>query len=366
MIPMVDLKAQHQELAEEIDDRIRDIFDSGSFILGPNVMELERRVADYHQVAYAVGLASGTDSLHLALRAAGVGAADEVITTPFTFFATVEAISYCGAVPVFVDIDPESFNLNVRQIEARLTAKTRAILPVHLFGHPAAMAELMAIAGTHDLMVIEDCAQSFGADIRGKKVGSFGTAACYSFYPSKNLSCYGDGGMVLTDAAAINERVRRLRNHGSTRTYYHDEIGYNSRLDEMQAAVLNVKMRRIDGYNDRRRAVAARYRERLGDLPLLLPVEQQGCRHVYHQFTLRSDRRDDLSAYLQGEGIAAVVYYPVPLHRQKALQGVVPSAGEFPEAEKAAREVLSIPMYPELSEAAIDFICDKIRAFFRG
>jgi dTDP-4-amino-4,6-dideoxygalactose transaminase len=363
---MVDLKAQHQELAEEIDGRIRDIFDSGAFILGPNVMELERRVAEYHQLSHALGLASGTDALHLALRAAGVGPGDEVITTPFTFFATVEAIHYCGATPVFVDIEPDTFNLDAGAIEARLTARTRAIVPVHLFGHPAAMDEIMAIAGRHDLVVIEDCAQAFGADIRGRKTGGFGAAGCYSFYPSKNFSCYGDGGMVVTDSVAIHERIRRLRNHGSTRTYYHEEVGYNSRLDEMQAAVLNVKMRRIDGYNDQRRAVADRYRQGLADLPLGLPVERQGYRHVYHQFTIRSDRRDDIIAHLQRQGVSAVVYYPVPLHLQEALRGIVPAGPGFPEAEKAAREVFSIPMYPELPETSVDFICEQLRGFFKS
>ena len=364
MIPMVDLKAQHQAIKERIDDRIKDIFESGAFILGPNVMELERKVAAYHEVSYAIGLASGTDALHLALRAAGVGEGDEVITTPFTFFATVEAIHYCGAKPVFVDIEPDTFNMNVNAIKERITDRTKAILPVHIFGHPVDMELLMSVADSYGLKVIEDCAQAFGADIQGEKVGSFGVAGCYSFYPSKNFSCYGDGGMVVTNISEINERIRRLRNHGSSRTYQHDEFGVNSRLDEMQAAVLNVKMKRIDGYNDLRRLVAERYMERLADLPLTLPVEHDGCRHVYHQFTLRSDKRDDLSAHLQSQGISTVTYYPSPLHLQKALEEFKWGEGDFPEAEKASREVLSIPMYPELPESDVDFICDKIRSFF--
>lgn len=367
MIPMVDPKAQHQAIKDRIDDRIKDIFESGAFILGPNVMELERKVAAYHEVPYAIGLASGTDALHLALRAAGVSKGDEVITTPFSFFATVEAIIYCGAKPVLVDIDPDTFNMNISAVEEQINKRTKAILPVHIFGHPVDMEALMSVADNQDgkeLKVVEDCAQAFGADVQGKRVGSFGVAGCYSFYPSKNFSCYGDGGMVVTSISEINDRIRRLRNHGSSRTYQHDEVGYNSRLDEMQAAVLNVKLKRIDHYNDLRRFVAESYRERLADLPLILPVERKGCRHVYHQFTLRSDRRDELSAYLQGEGISTVVYYPAPIHLQKALDEFNWSKGDFLEAEKASREVLSIPMYPELPASDVDFICDKIRSFF--
>jgi len=364
MIPMLDLKTQYSTLKEEIDERVRDIFDSGAFILGPNVMELERRVAEYHDVPYAIGLASGTDALHLALKAAGVGEGDEVITTPFTFFATAEAIVYCGAKPVFADIDPVTLNIDAAKIEPLITSRTKAIVPVHIFGHPADMDEIMEIAGRRGLAVIEDCAQSFGASYKGKRAGAIGVAGCYSFYPSKNFSCYGDGGMIVTGDAAMNERIRRLRNHGSSKTYHHEEVGYNSRLDEIQAAVLNVKLRRIDRYNDNRRAVAARYGERLAGLPLALPVEKDGCRHVYHQYTMRTARRNELAAHLHGAGVSAVVYYPVPLHLQKALAGLGYAEGSLPEAERASREVLSIPMYPELPQPDVDFICDAIKAFF--
>lgn len=364
MIPMVDLKMQHEAIRDELSSRINDIFESGAFILGPNVMELERRVAAYHSVAYSIGLASGTDALHMALRSVGVKEGDEVITTPFTFFATVEAIFYCGARPVFVDIDPETFNLDINMVEERITGKTRAILPVHLFGHPVDMKALMTLADRHGIKVVEDCAQAFGADLDGKRVGSFGVAGCYSFYPSKNLSCYGDGGMVVTDSSEVNDRIRRLRNHGSTRTYWHDEIGYNSRLDELQAAVLNVKLRRIDDFNDKRRAIADAYREQFKDLPIALPVERNGFRHVYHQFTIRSDRRDELAAHLQREGVSAVIYYPVPLHLQQALKDNGWQEGGFPHAEKASAEVLSIPIYPELPESDVQFVCGKMRGFF--
>lgn len=364
MIPMVDLKMQHEAIRDELSSRINDIFESGAFILGPNVMELERRVASYHSVAYSIGLASGTDALHMALRAAGLKDGDEVITTPFTFFATVEAIHYCGARPVFVDIDPETYNLDVNMVEDMVNERTRAIMPVHLFGHPVDMEPLMNIAERHGIKVVEDCAQAFGADINGRKVGAFGVAGCYSFYPSKNLSCYGDGGMVVTGFSEINDRIRRLRNHGSTRTYHHDEIGYNSRLDELQAAVLNVKLRRIDGFNDNRRAIADTYRQQFKDLPITLPVERDGFRHVYHQFTIRSDRRDELASHLQREGVSAVIYYPIPLHLQRALKENGFKEGQFPEAEKASAEVLSIPIYPELPESDVQFVCEQMRGFF--
>ncbi len=364
MIPMVNLKVQYEEIQSEIQDRISEIFDSGAFILGPNVMELERRVAEYHNLSYAIGLASGTDALHLALRAAGIGPGDEVITTPFTFFATVEAIHYCGAKAVFVDVEPDTLNMNPAQVEACITPATKALLPVHIFGHPADMDSLTRISEKHGLLMVEDCAQAFGASFKDKRVGAFGTAGCYSFYPSKNFSCYGDGGMVVTDRSEMNDRIRRLRNHGSNRTYVHTETGYNSRLDELQAAVLNVKLRRIDRYNDMRRNVAAQYNRQFSDLPVRLPVEREGCHHVYHQYTLRSDRRDDLSAQLQANGISAVIYYPVPLHLQEALKEYGLGEGAFPVAEKASKEVLSIPMYPELPESDVAYICKTVRSFF--
>jgi len=364
MIPMVNLKVQYEEIQDEIQERISEIFESGAFILGPNVMELERRVAEYHDLPHAIGLASGTDALHLALRAANIGPGDEVITTPFTFFATVEAIHYCGARPVFVDVEPDTLNMNPDQVESCITSRTKAMLPVHLFGHPADMSALTGVAERHNLIVVEDCAQAFGAAIGGRRVGAFGDAGCYSFYPSKNFSCYGDGGMVVTGRSEMNERIRRLRNHGSNRTYVHTETGYNSRLDEIQAAVLNVKLRRIDRYNDMRRHVAEQYRAGLQNLPLQLPVEREGYHHVYHQFTLRSKVRDDLSAYLQQNGISAVVYYPVPLHLQEALRDYGWGEGSFPESERASKEVLSIPMYPELPESDVAHICETVRNFF--
>ncbi len=362
-IPMVDLKTQYLRLRDEIEVRMRDIFDSAAFVLGPNVMEFERQVAAYHEVAHAVGLASGTDALHLALRGLGVGKDDEVITTPFTFFATVEAIIYCGARPVFVDIDPVTFNMNPDLLAERITSRTKAILPVHLFGHPADMGRIVEIATAHDLAVVEDCAQAFGARIGEEKVGTFGSAGCYSFYPSKNLSGYGDGGMVVTRSHRLNERIRRLRNHGSSRTYRHTEVGYNSRLDEIQAAVLNVKLRYIDEFNNMRRQNAQLYTERLAEVSCRLPTEQPGVQHVYHQYTIRCPRRDDLAAHLRSQGISSVVYYPVPLHLQAALEYLGYKKGAFPESEQAADEVLALPMYPELPEESIERVAEVIGSF---
>jgi dTDP-4-amino-4,6-dideoxygalactose transaminase len=358
---MVDLKIQYDALKAEIDAAVLEVLRSTAFILGPQGKALEQAVAAYHGVKFAVGVASGTDALHLALRAADIGPGDEVITTPFTFIATAEAISYVGAVPVFVDIRPDTFNLDVSQIEARITKRTRAILPVHLYGQPADMGPLMEIARKHGLKVIEDCAQSFGADYRGKKTGSFGEFGCFSFFPSKNLGCYGDGGMVITDDAALAERLQSLRNHGSKVRYYHDEIGYNSRLDEVQAAVLNVKFKRIDAFNAGRRKNAARYNKLLAVPGIQVPHEQADGSHVFHQYTLRVRDRDDVKKRLDEAKVSSMIYYPVPLHLQAAYGDLNMKAGSLPQAEQAAREVLSLPMYPELTEAQVQSVADAVK-----
>jgi len=308
MIPMVDLKAQYDDIKEEIDRCLQEVLGSCAFILGPNVQAFEREVSAYLGVAHAIGVASGTDALHLALRASGIGPGDEVITSPFTFIATAEAIRYVGATPVFVDIDPRTFNLMPDAVEAAVTSRTRAVMPVHLFGQPADLKAIGSLCERRGLKMIEDCAQSFGATIDGRQTGSIGDSAGFSFFPSKNLGCYGDGGLVTTNCDAIAEHVRVLRNHGSQVRYYHQEIGYNSRLDELQAAILRVKLRHIDQYNQNRRRVAHRYSELLSDLPLETPVEDGIGRHVYHQYTLLSDRRDAIMAALQAVGIACAVY----------------------------------------------------------
>ena len=359
MVPMIDLKKQFAGIKDEVLDVVIEILESAHYILGPKVSEFEKKVAAYHNVAEAIGVASGTDALHLAVKALGIGEGDEVITTPFTFFATAESVLYTGARPVFADIDPETMNIDPVQIEAKITKKTKAIIPVHIFGHPADMDAIMAIARKHRLHVIEDCAQSFGADIRGKKTGSFGEAGCFSFYPSKNLGAFGDGGMVTLHDAGLGDRIRVLRNHGSRGAYKHESVGFNSRLDELQAGILLVKFRKIDAFNSRRRENAALYNDCLSDR-VLRPAERQGMTHVYHQYTIRSLKRDQIKSRLSDAGISSVVYYPVPLHLQEALGFLGHKKGDFPVAEEAAEKVLSLPMYPELEEKTIREIAEII------
>ena len=352
MVPMVDLKKQFQETKDEIFHVLIEILESSQYILGAKVSEFEKKVAVYHGVREAIGVASGTDALHLAIDALGIGEGDEVITTPFTFFATVEAILYTGATPVFVDIEPDTLNIDVSQIEANITGKTKAILPVHLFGHPADMRTILNIAKKHRLKMIEDCAQSFGAEANGKKVGSIGDAGCFSFYPSKNLGGYGDGGMIILNSTRVADTIRELRNHGSRGSYRHKRVGFNSRLDEIQAGILLVKLIRIDEYNRKRRQNASFYNNLLSD-KVKCPVEKKGAYHVYHQYTIMTHKRDEIQQKLKENGISSVIYYPVPLHLQKALKFLGYQKGDFPVTEKAAKEVLSLPMYPELEESAI-------------
>jgi UDP-2-acetamido-2-deoxy-ribo-hexuluronate aminotransferase len=360
MIPMVDLKKQVQKIKDEVFDVLRDIFESGQYILGLKVSEFEKVVANYHGVQEAIGVASCTDALHLSIDALNIGEGDEVITSPFTFFATVEAILYTGAIPVFVDIEPDTLNIDVSRIEETITEKTKAILPVHLFGHPADMGNIIDIAKKHKLKVIEDCAQSFGAAINGKKAGSFGDAGCFSFYPSKNLGGCGDGGMVVLNNSKVADRIKELRNHGSKGSYRHKRVGFNSRLDEIQAGILLIKLKHIDEYNKKRRRNAALYNHLLSD-KLKCPVEKKGSYHVYHQYTIMTPKRDKLQQKLKEKGIASVIYYPVPLHLQKALKFLGYHKGDFPIAEKAAKQVLSLPMYPELEESSITKIAKIIR-----
>jgi len=359
MVPMVDLKKQFREIRDEVSHAVIKVIESGHYILGPNVVDLEQRLARYHGVREAMGVASCTDALHLTIAALEIEHGDEIITTPFTFFATVEAILYAGAVPVFVDIEPDTFNINTSEIEARLTKRTKAILPVHLFGHPADINKVMQIAKKHRLGVIEDCAQSIGAHSHGKKVGSFGNAGCFSFYPSKNLGAYGDGGMIIVNNQRLAQKIKILRNHGSRGSYKHDTVGFNSRLDELQAAILLVKFKRLEEYTQKRRQHAAQYSHLLSGT-VMCPVEREGYYHVFHQYTIRSPKRDAIQKKLKEKGIASVVYYPVPLHLQKALRFLGYQRGDFPVTERAAREVLSLPMYPELEASTIQKIADVI------
>jgi dTDP-4-amino-4,6-dideoxygalactose transaminase len=378
-VPLLDLSAEIESLRGELDEAIGRVLDSGQFILGPEVEGFEQAAANYLGVDYAIGVNSGTDALVIGLRALGIKPGDEVITTPFTFFATAEAISQVGATPVFVDIAPESFNIDPERIEAAITEKTSAILPVHLFGAPAAMTRIRAIADRHDLKVLEDCAQSFGATyegacpgcdstaceercqerLQGRKCGTIGEVGAFSFFPTKNLGAYGDGGLITTNDPKVDEVVRMLRKHGGKNKYHNEVLGYNSRLDAMQAAILRVKLSHIDEYNERRRRAAIRYNELLSDVDGLgTPTLQDG--HVVHQYTIRvtGGRRDAVKQALLDKGIGCKVYYPVPCHQLPVYDEF---EVELPEAERAADEVLSLPMFPHLTELQQTHVVNCLR-----
>lgn len=360
MIPMVNLKAQYAEIKAEVEQGLAETIENCSFILGPNVAAFERETAEYLGVKHAIAVASGTDALHLALIAEGIGQGDEVITTAFTFIATAEAIKYVGATPVFVDIDPKTFNICPDAIANAITPKTRAIMPVHLFGQPADMTRILALCEQHNLKLIEDCCQSFGASFKGKQTGSIGHSSGYSFFPSKNLGAFGDGGLVVTNSDETAVMLKQLHNHGSKVRYYHDVIGYNSRLDEMQAVILRAKLKRIDQYNTARRRVAHLYSELMADLPLSTPYEDGLGVHVYHQYTLLSDRRDDIMQALQAQQIGCAVYYPVPLHQQNVFKEECTGLS-LPVTESVAANCFSLPICPFLTDDQIKEIVAVIR-----
>jgi len=360
MIPMVNLKAQYVDIKDEIEKGIAETIANCSFILGPNVQAFEKEAAEYLGVKHAVGCASGTDALHLALQAEGITDGDEVITSAFTFIATAEAIKYVGATPVFVDIDPKTFNITVENIEKAITPKTKAVMPVHLFGQPVDMAKIKALCDKHNLKLIEDCAQSFGARIDGKQTGSIGNASGFSFFPSKNLGAFGDGGLVVTNSDETAKMLKMLRNHGSDVRYYHDVIGYNSRLDDIQAVVLRAKLKRLDQYNQARRHAAHLYSELMADLPLSTPYEDGLGEHVYHQYTLLCDRRDEVMQALQDKQIGCAVYYPVPLHQQNVFKEECEGLS-LPVTESVAANCFSLPICPSLSDEEIKEIVAVIR-----
>ncbi|HEY1654277.1 MAG TPA: DegT/DnrJ/EryC1/StrS family aminotransferase [Candidatus Tumulicola sp.] len=348
-LPVLDLRRQYAELAGEIARAVTGVFESGVFINGRNVAEFEREFAGYVGTEFAVGLNSGTDALHLALRALDIGPGDDVVTTPFTFAATAEAIGMVGARPVFADIDPRTYALDPRAAEAAITPRTKAILPVHLYGLPADMGALAEVAARRGLALVEDCAQSVGAKFDGRMTGSFGQIGCFSFFPSKNLGAYGDGGMLVTSDPAIAKRVRSLRAHGAAKKYYHEELGVNSRLDELQAAILRVKLPHLERWNRARRAAAHRYDGLLAGIAGLdLPVVPDGRECVYHQYTVAVEDRDRVRADAKARGVETMVYYPVPLHLQLVAKDLGIERGAFPIAEAAADRVLSLPMFPEL------------------
>ena len=364
-VPLTDLTLQYHALQAEVDVAISHTLQSGTFILGPEVDAFEREAAAWCETSLGVGVASGTDALHLALLACGIGEGDEVLTTPFTFIATAESIHKCGATPVFVDIEPDTCNMDLTQMERHLTPRTRGIVPVHLYGHPCDMTRLMRFASAHGLKVVEDCAQALGATWHGRKVGSFGDAGCLSFFPSKVLGAYGDGGMVVTSDQTIAEHVRVLRSHGSKKKYFHDYPGFNSRLDALQAAILIVKLRHLDGWLERRRQVAADYAGLLaGAKGVSLPAERPGARHIYNYYTVRvtggAANRDALAAYLKARDIATAVYYPKSLHLQPVYEFLGHTPGGFPISEAAQDEVLSLPMYPELTAEQVHEVADAV------
>jgi len=359
-IPMVDLKAQYLTLKDEIDTAVIEALSATQFILGPNVQAFEQEAADYLGVSHAVSVASGTDALHLALVAAGVGKGDEVITTAFTFIATAEAISYVGATPVFVDINPDTFNIDLDQIEPAITDKTRAVIPVHLFGQPVDMPALITLCNKKNLLIVEDCAQSFGAHIDNKMTGSFADFGAFSFFPSKNLGCFGDGGLITTNNEKHANELRVLRNHGSRERYQHNVIGYNSRLDELQAVILRIKLKHINDYNANRRRVAQRYSNALKDTGIQAPFEDNIGLHVYHQYTLLSENRDRIMKTLQDNNIACAVYYPIALHKQDVYLNNYPNC-KLPVTDSVVNNCFSLPVYPELEDEKIDAIVDIIK-----
>jgi len=368
-IPLLDLKAQYLSIKEEINNAVLDVLDSCRFILGPEMKALEDEIAAYCGTRNAIAVANGTDALVLSLQACKIGPGDEVITSPFTFFASAETIANVGATPVFVDIDPVTLNIDVDLIEKNITPRTKAIIPVHIFGQMAEMDKIMALAEKHGLRVIEDAAQAIGAEYLGKKAGAFGDAGTFSFFPTKNLGGYGDGGMVVTNNDQIAEKIRMLRFHGCKNKYYHEEVGYNSRLDEIQAAILRVKFKYLDQWNQARRRKAEAYDKLLAPLAeqgkLVLPGKDPKARPVYHLYVLRSDDREKIAISLDQNQIASAVYYPLPLHLQNAFAYLGYQAGDLPVAEEACTQALAIPCYPELTEEQQAKIVEVIYSVFK-
>ena len=365
-IPQFDLSAQYAAIGAEIRTAVEHVLFTQQFVLGREGTALEEEIATLCGVAYAVGVASGTDALILALRACGVRSGDEVLLPTSTFVATGSAVSALGATPVFADIRPETYNLDPCELERRITPRTRAVIAVHLYGLAADMDPIVAFAKSHKLPLIEDCAQAIGAAYKGRGVGSFGDAACLSFYPTKNLGAYGDAGMAVTNSHELAERLRTLRNHGQTAKYLSSEPGWNSRLDEIQAAILRVKLRHLAEWQRARRSNAAEYTRLFQQVPGVMPPhEPEGCEHVYHQYTIRCERREALQQHLAARKIGSTVYYPYPLHVQPLYAHLGHKAGDFPHAERAAQEVLSLPMYPELRRDQIARVVEAVTEFVR-
>ena len=366
MIPFVDLKAQYAAIKPEVDRAIAGVLESTDFILGREVTAFEKEFAEYCDAEQGIGVNTGTSALHLALLAADIGSGDEVITVPFTFVATVSAIVYTGATPVFVDIDPRTFTIDPDAIEAAITRRTKAIIPVHLYGQPADMDRIVAIARRHRLTIIEDAAQAHGAEYNGRRVGSLGDMGCFSFYPGKNLGAYGEGGMVVTDNPQYARTIRMLRDWGAERKYHHVLKGYNYRLESLQAAVLRVKLRYIEGWTEARRSAAARYDRLLAGSGIATPRAMAYARHVYHVYAIRTKQRAAWQHALTTQGIQTGIHYPIPVHLLPAFEDLGYRAGQFPHSERAANEVLSLPMYPELSAAQCETVSAALRRLASG
>lgn len=363
-VPFLDLKAQYQSIREEIQKALQDVLDNTAFAGGKFVAEFEEGFAPYCQSKHAIGVGNGTEALWVALLAMGIQPGDEVITAANTFIATAEAISFCGARPVFVDVEPDTYNLDPTKLEAAITSKTKAIIPVHLFGQMADMDPILEIAKAHNLLVLEDASQAHGAEYKGKRAGSMGHAGSFSFYPGKNLGAYGEAGAVVTSDDAMAQTMRQFRDHGQSKKYYHDMVGWNARMDGFQGAVLHVKMGHIENWTESRRTNARRYAEQLADVKgVILPVEKDEARHVYHVYAIRVEKRDELMAFLNEKGIGCGIHYPVPLHLQKAYADLGYKNGDFPVAEESASQFVSLPMFPELTEAQVAETADAVKQF---
>ncbi len=363
MIPFFELKKQYISIKKEIAPAIQKTLESSSFILGEEVTIFENEFSNYCGAKYSVGVGSGTSGLSLSLLALDIKKGDEVLTVPNSFVATALAITYAGAKPVFVDVDPNTYNMDVDLLEEKITERTKAVLPVHLYGHPVDMGHILEIADKYDLKIIEDACQAHGAEYRGKRVGSIGDIGCFSFYPSKNLGCYGDGGIVVMNDSEVYNRLRMLRNYGQTKKYHHDVLGFNSRLDEIQAAILNVKLKYLDKWNSLRRKHGRLYDELLEDGDVITPIEEDYARHVYHLYVIRSKHRDELQGHLKKQGIESLIHFPIPIHLQRSFEYLGYKKGDFSVSESHANQILSLPMFPELRDVEIRNVAKEINNF---
>jgi dTDP-4-amino-4,6-dideoxygalactose transaminase len=365
-LPVVDLRAQYAPLRDEISAALQEVADSMLYVLGPKVEQFEKEFAAYVGAKHCVCVNSGTSALHLALISADVGPGDEVITVPMTFVATSWAVSYVGAQPVFVDVDPVTYTMDVNQVEKQITRKTKALLPVHLYGQPCDLDPLREISERHGIPLIEDAAQSHGATYKGKSAGTFGQSGCFSFYPGKNLGAYGEGGAVVTNDDGVASRLRALRNHAQTQRYHHDEVGFNYRMDAFQGAVLSIKLRHLENWTEARRSLATRYKERLVDLPIQLPAEDPERRHVWHLFVILHPERDRIQKELRARNIDSSLHYPIPVHLQKAYRHLRYRTGDFPVSERIAEECLSLPLFSEMTLEQQDRVIDALHDILKG